>query len=177
MKKGWIKLYRSITDCDFWNTKEPYDRRSAWVDILLTVNHEEKKIIFNNEVVTVERGQMVTSVRKLSEKWKWSRDRVATFLRTLERTQMLTVNSNRYRTLLTVVNYDKFQSVPDTESATNTTTSQPQTRTQLSHQQGTNKNIRTFKKKDIKAQTQFNNFSMQKSKKDYEEIERLITQN
>ena len=75
-KEGWIKTYRKIQDCWIWQIDESFDKRSAWIDLLLSANHKDVKIPFNGELILVERGQFITSVRKLSEKWKWNKDRV-----------------------------------------------------------------------------------------------------
>ena len=68
MDKGWIKIYRQIQDCCIWQRKEPFDSRSAWIDLLLTATHSERKLIINNEVVRIRRGSFVTSIVKLSHK-------------------------------------------------------------------------------------------------------------
>ena len=109
MSSGWIKLYRQLQDCWIWLDKEPFDKRSAWVDLLLTANHSDKKLLFNGELITVKRGQILTSVRKLSAKWKWSVNKVYRFLKLLESDEMLQKESDKDRTLLTIVNYSIFQ--------------------------------------------------------------------
>ena len=109
MSSGWIKLYRQLQDCWIWLDKEPFDKRSAWVDLLLTANHSDKKILFNGELITVKRGQILTSVRKLSAKWKWSVNKVYRFLKLLESDEMLQKESDKDRTLLTIENYSVFQ--------------------------------------------------------------------
>ena len=109
LSSGWIKLYRQLQDCWIWLDKEPFDKRSAWVDLLLTANHSDKKILFNGELITVKRGQILTSVRKLSVKWKWSVNKVYRFLKLLEDDEMLQKESDKDRTLLTIINYSIFQ--------------------------------------------------------------------
>ena len=109
MSSGWIKLYRQLQDCWIWLDKEQFDKRSAWVDLLLTANHSDKKILFNGELITVKRGQILTSVRKLSAKWKWSVNKIYRFLKLLESDEMLQKESDKDRTLLTIVNYSIFQ--------------------------------------------------------------------
>jgi len=109
MDKGWIKLHRKIQDSWIWEEKEPYDKRSAWVDLLLSVNHADKKLLFNGEVITVERGQILTSIRALSNRWQWSINKVYRFLKLLEGDGMLRRESDSNRTLLTVVNYEIYQ--------------------------------------------------------------------
>lgn len=114
--KGWIKTYRKIQDCWIWLEKEPFDKRSAWIDLLLTANHEDAKIRFNGEFITVEKGQIVTSIRKLSEKWHWSLDKVSRFLRLIESDKMIRRDSDKFRTLITIENYELYQEVPNTYS-------------------------------------------------------------
>ena len=109
MHDGWIRLYRKLQECWVWEDKEPFDKRSAWIDLLLTANHADVKLLFNGELITVQRGQILTSVRKLSVKWKWSVNKVYRFLKLLESDKMLQKESNKDRTLLTIVNYSVYQ--------------------------------------------------------------------
>lgn len=109
MSSGWIKLYRQLQDCWIWRVNEPFDKRSAWVDLLLTANHSDTKLLFNGEIITITRGQILTSVRQLSAKWNWSVNRTYRFLKMLENENMVQKESNDNRTLLTIVNYSVFQ--------------------------------------------------------------------
>ena len=109
MSCGWIKLHRKLQDCWIWQEKEPFDKRSAWVDLLLSANHSDKKILFNGELIIVKRGQVLTSIRKLSAKWSWSVNRVYRYLRLLESDNMLIKESDNDKTLLTIVNYEVYQ--------------------------------------------------------------------
>lgn len=113
--KGWIKTYRKIQECWIWLEKEPFDKRSAWIDLLLTANHADKKILFNGELITVRRGQILTSIRKLAEKWKWSYDKVLRFLRLIESDGMIKKESDNFRTLLTIENYEVYQDITITD--------------------------------------------------------------
>ena len=112
-KKGWICLYRQLQDCWLWCGNEPFDKRSAWVDLLLLANHADKDIMFDGAKVTIGRGQYMTSVRKLSERWKWSKDKTLKFLRALETDGMITKDSDSRRTLVTIANYDIYQDAQD----------------------------------------------------------------
>ena len=109
MIDGWIKTYRKLQESWLWLDKEPFDKRSAWVDLLLTATHSDKKILFNGELITVKRGQIMTSIRKLAERWKWSYDKTIRFLKLLESDGMLQKESDNCRTLLTIVNYEIYQ--------------------------------------------------------------------
>lgn len=109
MSQGWIKLHRKIKECDLlWNDK-PFSRGQAWIDLLLIANHEDKEIMFDGSVYVIKRGQKLTSIRKLSEQWGWSRTKTTKFLNELEKAQMLTVKSDTKKTVVTIVNYDSYQ--------------------------------------------------------------------
>ena len=86
---GWIKLYRQIQECCIWKANEPFDKRSAWIDLLLSANHIDNKTVFNGKVIIVKRGQFLTSIRSLSEKWKWSVNKTYRYIKLLENEKML----------------------------------------------------------------------------------------
>lgn len=109
LTKGWIKLYRSILDCEIWDKDEPFDVRSAWIDLLLLCNHKDREIIFNGKPLTVKRGQYLTSVRKLSARWSWGKDKVLNYLKLLETLKMIKRNADSNRTVITIVKYEVFQ--------------------------------------------------------------------
>lgn len=122
MGMGYIKLHRKLQDCWIWDSDERHNRRSAWIDILLTANHSDKRLYFNGEIVLVKRGQFITSMRKLAERWKWSLSTVSVFLNLLEADGMITRESDTHRTLITVENYSVYQ---DGETPTDTVASTP----------------------------------------------------
>jgi CTP-dependent riboflavin kinase len=109
--QGWIKLHRQICDSAIWSgdEQEPFDRRSAWIDLLLIANHQDNQTVFDGKAVVVKRGQKITSVRKLAERWHWSVNRTSRYLKLLEDLEMITKESDSRRTLLTIVNYEVFQ--------------------------------------------------------------------
>lgn len=106
---GWISIYRQIQEHWIWKSKEPFDKRSAWIDLLLLVNHQNEKIQFDNTTIEVERGQRITSLEKLANRWKWSRHKVSDFLNRLEQERMLTQVRDKKKTLVSIENYDKYQ--------------------------------------------------------------------
>lgn len=114
-KKGWICLHRKIQECLIWESEEKFDYRSAWIDLLLLANHEDKKTMFDGKPVTIKRGQRITSVRSLAERWHWGNDRTLKFLRMLESENMITKESDRRRTVITIVNYGLYNDIPNTD--------------------------------------------------------------
>jgi DNA replication protein DnaD len=106
--KGWISLHRDIEHHWVWKEK-PFSKGQAWVDILLMVNHEDKKIIFDNQLKIVKRGSRITSIRKLCDRWGWSNTKVRSFLELLQQDEMIHYKSDTRKTLLTVVKYNDYQ--------------------------------------------------------------------
>lgn len=107
--QGWIKLDRQILDCWIWTEPEPFSKRDAWIDLLLLANHRDAKTTFDGKLITIKRGQRLTSVRTLAERWSWGRTKVLNFLRILEEDKMILREADSRKTLITIVNYTKFQ--------------------------------------------------------------------
>lgn len=121
--RGWIKLYRQITGTYIWEANEPFDRRSAWIDLLLMANHEERSFLLRNgQNQIVKEGQLFTSQEHLAQRWHWSRGRVNRYLSLLSEQGMCTVSGTQSGTLLTLVKYGDFQHGRTADGTTNGTT-------------------------------------------------------
>ncbi|MBR2554303.1 MAG: hypothetical protein IKE94_05510 [Aeriscardovia sp.] len=142
---GWIRLYRKILASAIWEHDEPYDRRSAWIDLLLMANHKDKEIIFNGRATVVKQGQRITSIRILADRWHWSRDKVKRYLDALEKLEMITTDRDNHRTLLTIVNYSVYQGESDTDKSADKSADKSQTRMNKNDKEKKNKGkISTF---------------------------------
>lgn len=117
--RGWVKLHRQIQDSWLWMSDEPFDRRSAWIDLILMANHEDRKVLINGRLVVIGAGQRWVSVRVLAERWGWSKSKVMRFLTLLERDSMITMSGTPNGTLLTLIKYGFFQTGRDTSRDTN----------------------------------------------------------
>ena len=137
---GWIKIHRQIQNCLIWDDK-PFNMASAWIDLLLSANHEDKETIFDKKPILVKRGQRITSGRELSARWGWGKDKTLRFLRLLESEKMIVKDSDSRKTLLTIVNYGIYQ---DCENENETVI-----RTLTGQSQATNKNDKNEKNNNI----------------------------
>lgn len=144
MAYGWICIHRKIQDNIIWNDK-PFNRGAAWIDLLMLANHEDKKIIFNGSVVEVKRGEKITSLRKLSERWGWSITKTKKFLNLLSDEKMINYKSDSKKTVYSIVNYEVYQDNENTKSNTEITLKENKNKTE--------KNQKEIKKK----QTTMNN--------------------
>ncbi len=136
--KGWISLYRSIQDHWLWQEK-PFSKAQAWLDLLLSANHQDKKIVFDSNLVEVKRGEFITSIRKLCERWGWSNSKVKKFLETLQLDGMITYKSDTKKTTINIVNYNVYQPSSDAENVTETSQKHHRSITETS-QKHTNNN-------------------------------------
>lgn len=103
---GWIRLYRSIRKHWLW---EDAEKLKWWIDILLQANHQERKVLIGNELMTIERGSFHTSIMKLSDRWQVDRKTVKKFLDLLEKDGMITLKTSKKGTTLKVSNYEGYQ--------------------------------------------------------------------
>lgn len=108
---GFVRLYRRIWKNPIWSSSEPFDRRSAFLDLIMMANHESGTIPLDDGTEQkVERGQLFTSIDKLMIRWHWgSRNKVKRYLDLLSAKDMVHSLGTRRGTLLTIVNYTKFQ--------------------------------------------------------------------
>lgn len=106
--KGYIKVYRNIRDCWVWKDK-PFDKGRAWIDLIMMVNHKETTIMFDGRPLKIKRGQCITSLSILADKWGWSRSKVKRFLDDLKAEQMIDEKRHARGTLLTIEKYSNYQ--------------------------------------------------------------------
>ena len=106
---GWIKLHRQIQECFLWRIKEPFDKRSAWIDLLLLMEHQSKNLMIDGKIETIKRGSYMLSIEKLCDRWMWSRNKVKRYLDVLEHEHMIVTRRTNKGTLVSVVNYCIYQ--------------------------------------------------------------------
>lgn len=113
IEKGYIRLYRDLLEHWIWTSNEPFDKRSAWIDLILRVNYSDKKIEFNGRLTTIKRGEIITSLRALGGRWKWSTKKVSEFLDRLEKDGSIETERNTRYTRIKLVKYGFHQSISD----------------------------------------------------------------
>ena len=96
-------------DNPLYKQKRKFSKFEAWIDILLSVNHKEGKVLIDYSVETVKRGEFITSEVKLANKWNWDRKTVRKFLTLLQQEEMILKSSTKRWTSITVINWDKYQ--------------------------------------------------------------------
>lgn len=134
MAYGWISIHRKIQDNLIWNDK-PFNRGAAWIDLLLLANHEDRQVLFNGNAIRVKRGEKVTSLRQLSERWGWSITKVKKFLNLLSDEKMISYKSDSKKTVYNIVNYEVYQNSENTKSNTEITLKENRNKTEINQKE------------------------------------------
>lgn len=116
---GWIKIHKSIMT--HWLWEDPIILK-AWLELLICASYEDRKIVFDGKLITLKKGQLITSIRKLAQRWGCSKEKVCKILDLFASDGMLIVDKDNKRTLLTVVNYGLYQSTCDSKTDTESDT-------------------------------------------------------
>ena len=103
IENGYIRLHRTLTG---WRWYKDGNVLRLWLHLLLNANYEQSE--FQDRIIG--RGEQVTSLKALSESTGLSIQEDRTALGKLKRTGEILVNSNRHFTIVSILNYDKFQS-------------------------------------------------------------------
>lgn len=150
MAYGWISIHRKIQDNLIWNDK-PFNRGAAWIDLLLLANHEDRQVLFNGNAIQVKRGEKITSLRQLSERWGWSITKVKKFLNLLSEEKMISYKSDSKKTVYSIVNYEVYQDNENTKSNTEITLKENRNKTEI--------NQKEIKKKQTIMNNNINNLN------------------
>lgn len=117
MASGYILLHRSLLENWVWEKGRTFSRAEAWIDLIFLVNFAEGTHRIDNEVLPVPPGSRYTTVKELCERWRWSNTKVTNFLRLLETDKMIVINHDKKKTLLTLVNWEKYQTKNDRKTS------------------------------------------------------------
>lgn len=135
MAQGWISLNREVMNHWVWDCE--FSHGQAWVDLILYANHSPAKLMIKGQLVNIARGQQARSELTLSKSWKWSRNKVRRFLKNLQSDGMIEIKSGHLTTVITICNYDSFQSI---DTADGTAKGQ-QTKQLKDNKRNTNNNV------------------------------------
>ena len=121
--KGWIKLHRQIVDSLIWQIPEPFDKRSAWIDLIMMASHEQRTVVLRSEkTIILEAGQLFTGMEYLANRWGWSRGKVIRYLAWLSGQGMIALHGTTNGTTVTIVNYCLLQNGGTTVDTGDSTT-------------------------------------------------------
>ena len=115
MTGGWIKIHRSMLS---WGWYDNINIKTVFLHLLLTANYETKQ--WHDKIIN--RGRRVCSLEGLAEEVGLSIQEIRTILGKLEKTGEIIMESKRGKngyTVITLINYSKYQGDEEGDFATN----------------------------------------------------------
>jgi len=103
MSEGYIALHRKILD---WEWYRDINVTRVFIHLLLTANHKENKW----QGMIVERGQKITSLGNLALETRLSVRQIRVCLDKLKMTSEITIKTTNRFSVITINNYDYYQS-------------------------------------------------------------------
>ena len=99
---GFVKVHRKLVQ---WGWYQDYVVKDLFLHLLLTASFQESQWMGR----TIEKGQVITSYAHLAEELGFSVKQIRTALNKLKSTgEVASESTNRY-TIITVVNWEKYQ--------------------------------------------------------------------
>ena len=130
---GYILLHRKLRKHWVWTDAE---KLKAWLDILMQVNHDGKKVLIGEKIITCKRGESCNSMTTWAKRWGWTRSKTRRFLSRLKSESMVDFKTDSKTTYLTVCNYNTYQN-----GRTSNEHQMNIKRTSNEHQMNTNKEL------------------------------------
>ena len=113
---GSVMITRDTLAHPFFRA-ETYTEREAWLWIIMQARWKSGQARAGDLTVDLQRGELAASVRFMAEAWQWTPARVQRYIERLKKVKMICVKTDTGISVVTVCNYDKFQT---TEADTDT---------------------------------------------------------
>lgn len=116
----WVRVQTSIFDHELFQA-EPLTEREAWLWLIANAAWKATRHRVGTDMHEVPAGSLFVTLRQLQTAWKWKSDyRVRTFLKLLEKEEMIVSETNAGKTQITICNYSHYQEAERTENASAT---------------------------------------------------------
>lgn len=103
---GWIKISRELPKHWIW---QDADRLKWWLDLILMAAWDDSKQLVGSRLIEIKRGQLIASISFLVKRWGIGHNTVIAFLKMLQEEKMILKTSMRNVSIITICNYDKYQ--------------------------------------------------------------------
>lgn len=108
MRTGWFKFHRQIFDNPVCTKDAEYF--FVWCYILSEAAYEESRVLFKNEEIILSKGQLLTTVKDIALNLNLSESKVNRIIKKLEIEKQIEKRSSSKNTLITVLNWERYQS-------------------------------------------------------------------
>ena len=159
---GFIKVHRKLVQ---WGWYKDSVVKDLFLHLLLTASFRDTEWMGR----TIRKGQLVTSNKNLAEELGFSVQQIRTALNKLKSTGEITSEATNKFTVITLVNWEKYQvlEIPETNKATNEQqTSNKQTTNEQQHRNNVNNYLDKVEEKNKGASPTSLSSSMTKEEYD-----------
>lgn len=104
---GFFLMQRDVFEHHLF--KGSHERFYAWSWLIAKAAWQKTQFDVGGKTITLERGQLCYSIRRLSEKWGMSKGATERFINRLKTETMIETASGRGRLIITICNYDDYQ--------------------------------------------------------------------
>ena len=115
-ERGFIAVDRDVFEHPVF-APEPFTEREAWLWMIAEAVFRPTRVRAGRATIDLQRGQLAYATRFLAAKWRWSEARVRRYLGRLKIDAMIDAQPTRDATLISICNYDKYQSARRTDDA------------------------------------------------------------
>lgn len=105
---GKFCIDRALFENPLWQDR-PFTKGQAWIDLIGHAEYEDTKVLKGYELFNVKRGQLLITLKELSDRWGWTSSKVNSFLGFLENENQIKRKTKNKGTLITVENYNFYQ--------------------------------------------------------------------
>jgi len=106
---GYFLIYRGLHDHPLFQSREPFSRFEAWVDLIEQTNFAESLFRHKSQVFLIPRGSVGTSYRSLADNWRWSVNRVIREMNLWKSQSMVDVKTEHGYLHVIIRNYEIYQ--------------------------------------------------------------------
>lgn len=128
--EGWVTLHRKFLQWEWFDIPEMV---KFFIYLLLMAGHSERKF----RGIQLQRGEIITSTPTMMKDTKLSEQQIRTCIKRLKSTGEITCKSTNKFTIITICNYDRYQSEDLTANGQNN----GQPNTQATDKQRTNNGL------------------------------------
>ncbi len=107
---GFNRLSRKVFQSDLWTEDRALSRFEAWLDLIATASFANEDKLIEGRSLSLQRGDLVASVRFLAKRWRWKKNRVETFLALLKRQDRIRTQVRTCIGIITLCKYETYNS-------------------------------------------------------------------
>jgi hypothetical protein len=112
MDFGFLPLSRKFFESDLWSEPRIFSRAEAWIDLIRTANFKPGTVIVDGRCISLQRGELVASLRYVSNRWRWPKSKAERFYALLKDCRRIETRTETGITVVKLCNYKQFNITP-----------------------------------------------------------------